>query len=140
MHGVERTKKTAAGPRRRAGPARWRSVDWPLARAAAVKVARAVGRPRCGADWSLALKAAALAAVLGEGWLWGAVEGVVRRKSPADNPWAYLHRCLDDGAKQRGARLPRLLAQIVIPPEVLADGPERPEARLNCDRAMLAEL
>jgi hypothetical protein len=72
-------------------------------------------------DWDLACKAAALVAMLGEQWLWDAVEGVMRKRPPARNPWSYLHRCLDEGAQSRGVKFARALSLVELPAELVAD-------------------
>ena len=90
------------------------------ARALAHRIERAVGRCTNARDWQLAAKVALLSYQLGEAWLWGAVEAVRRRSSPAGNPWAYFTRCLQDATRQRHKCLNRELARITLPAELAA--------------------
>ncbi len=78
------------------------------------RIERSIGTPLDPRDRELAYKAALLSLTeLSEHWLWDAVEAV--RCTPKRNPWAYLHRCLAEGAQKAGRRFDVLLATCDLP-------------------------
>ncbi len=111
-----------AGRVRPVGPAIERPNE---ARALAERLADRLGGCKSVRDWQLAAKCAILARSLGEQWLHGSVEGVVRRREiiareggRLANPWAYFVRVLREETGKRGKFLNRELARITLPPEL----------------------
>jgi hypothetical protein len=107
-----------------------------LVRDRANKVATAVGkRATSKQDRSLVAKAAILSlhSPFNEQWLFSAAEGVKRSKGKKDRPYAYLHKCLGEGAAKLGRNFNTCLARVEVPESLMHPPPTDSLSDRLCD-------
>jgi hypothetical protein len=123
------TIQAGRGPARAGGSAIV-MPDAAAIRGMAERIERLMGGCHKRQDWLLAVHAAALVPTLSENWLGDAIGAVRNKRPPAVVPWAYLQRCLDEGAAKLGVDFTKAKRQLRLPFELLerrteADGAKR---------------